>query len=224
MTEQDFQRTVWVSSADGRNSDMSVKIVTVGTAGVGKSSLLARFVAGTFTSNPPTTICVDYFDINLIIRNKKVRCIFWDTAGQDHLVTIVKTYLRDANLMLFVFDLSDEQTFIQMKERIERERMVCEDAVCALIGTKFDLFDRLPSTSREKQLFSQDSLDKCAADLGFTGGAYQVSSLSKYNVEKTLLKLLNTTVEFMETNKNNAEKESLNLNHQAKKTSSCCKT
>ncbi len=93
-----------------------------------------------------------------------------------------------------------------------------------LIGTKFDLFDRLPSTSRERQVFSQENLDKYAADFGFVGGAHQVSSLSKYNVERTLLKLLNVTVEFMEKNKNNAEKESLNLSQPSKKTSACCKT
>lgn len=222
MSEPELQRTVWVSSEDGRNSDMVTKVITIGTSNVGKTSLLARFVNDSFSSRPETTISVDFFPLNLLVRDLKVRFLFWDTAGQDHMTAIVKTYLRDANLTLFVFDLTDEKSFIDLKHRIEKEQMVIEDCVCALIGTKFDLFERLPSSARERQLFSQENMNKLAAELGFLGGAHQVSSLSKYNVEKTLLTLLDITVEFMQKNAKKVEKESLTLSRTAKPSSGCC--
>lgn len=223
MTEEadEFKKIPW---SGGREQDITCKIVTIGSANVGKTSLIVRFAKGSFSSRPASTICVDFVNLNLIVREKRVHCCIWDTAGQETFAQVVATYMRDANLTLFIFDLTDAASMEDLRRRIEAHKDATQNCVCALIGTKFDLFERLPADSPEVRHFSQENLDNLASELGFVGGAHMVSSLSNRNVERALMIALNVTVDEMQKNLQRAETESLRLDASGtSKKNGCCK-
>jgi len=64
-----------------KDYDEGYKIIIAGSSGVGKSSLLLRFVDNVFSDNLLSTIGVDFKFKTLDIKNKKVKMQIWDTAG-----------------------------------------------------------------------------------------------------------------------------------------------
>ena len=60
----------------------TIKLLIVGDSGVGKSSLLLRYIEQVFDSNPSATIGVDFKIKYMNVKGKRVKCQLWDTAGQ----------------------------------------------------------------------------------------------------------------------------------------------
>lgn len=61
--------------------DVLLKIVLIGDSGVGKTVLLRRYTDGVFLENTKNTIGVDFQSLDMNIKNKMIKCQFWDTAG-----------------------------------------------------------------------------------------------------------------------------------------------
>ncbi len=81
------------------------KICMIGDFGVGKTSLVARFVRQTFSEKYLTTVGVK-IDTKLVklADGQEVKLILWDIAGNDALATTTVSYLRGAMGFLFVVD------------------------------------------------------------------------------------------------------------------------
>jgi small GTP-binding protein len=62
--------------------DYSFKFILVGDTGVGKTSLISRFIDGSFHPNHEYTIGVEYGSKNIVISGKIIKLQIWDTAGQ----------------------------------------------------------------------------------------------------------------------------------------------
>lgn len=98
-------------------NSLEAKICVLGAQGVGKTSLVHRFVKGTF--NPATTtstigasfLTKRVLDIDSGIT---VRLQLWDTAGQERFRSISKLYYRGASAVVLVYSLLDEQSFLEM--------------------------------------------------------------------------------------------------------------
>lgn len=63
--------------------DYSFKFILIGDTGVGKTSLISRFIEGNFYPNHEYTIGVEYGSKTISIGNKKIKLQIWDTAGQE---------------------------------------------------------------------------------------------------------------------------------------------
>ncbi len=63
--------------------DYSFKFILVGDTGVGKTSLISRFIDGSYYPNHEYTIGVEYGSKNIAIGNKNIKLQIWDTAGQE---------------------------------------------------------------------------------------------------------------------------------------------
>ena len=88
---------------DGREQsyDHLVKLLLIGDSGVGKSSLLLRFVDDAFEEVSPT-IGVDYKQRLVTARDgKRLRLTIWDTAGQERFRTLTSSYYRGAHGIVF---------------------------------------------------------------------------------------------------------------------------
>lgn len=80
------------------------KIVMVGTMGVGKTSLAARYVKDTYRENVNPTIGASYLWRKERIDEKEVKFSIWDTAGQEQFYALVPMYFRDAEAVILVVD------------------------------------------------------------------------------------------------------------------------
>jgi len=70
-------------AGDESPPDHTFKLLMIGDAGVGKSSLLLRFTDDSFDGNQPPTIGVDFKVEYLDVSGKKVKTTIWDTAGKS---------------------------------------------------------------------------------------------------------------------------------------------
>lgn len=168
--------------------DYLFKLVIIGDSGVGKTSLLLKYVDDVFSETFISTIGVD-FKIRTIEKDgKKVRLQIWDTAGQDRFRNIVSTFYRNANGILLVFDVTDMETFNNIQTWLgEVDRYSGRKAAKkVLVGNKSDLDLR-----RQVSLEAARALAK-NGDMAYV----ETSAKTSDNVEKLFENLV---VDLMET-------------------------
>ena len=91
-----------------------LSLITLGDSNVGKTSLSQYFVNQKFKQNQLATIGVDFFTKIIEIEGYKVKIKIWDTAGQELYKKIVANTIRNAMGILFVYDITDIETFKQI--------------------------------------------------------------------------------------------------------------
>ncbi|RXG59657.1 Ras-related protein Rab-35 [Armadillidium vulgare] len=119
------------------------KLLIIGDSGVGKSSLLLRFADNTFTGNYITTIGVDFKIRTLEVDGEKVKLQIWDTAGQERFRTITSTYYRGTHGVIVVYDVTNGESFANVKRWLHEIDQNCEVVNRILVvGNKNDCPDR----------------------------------------------------------------------------------
>jgi len=121
--------------------DYVLRIVLVGEAMVGKTSLCEMLSLGKNSSSYQATIGVDFSisDINTL-DGKKVKCQLWDTAGCERFRAITKSYYQNAGVILLMFDLSNKQSFTDVYYWIQEiKKFGDEGTKILLVGNKSDL-------------------------------------------------------------------------------------
>ncbi|KAH0792571.1 small GTP-binding protein [Histomonas meleagridis] len=129
-------------------SKTELKVVFLGSAGVGKTSIINSFMYGQFTNQYEITIGVDYFTKPIKVGEETVNLQIWDTAGQEKFHSLIPTYIRDTSIAVLVYDVSKPQSFESAKEWYEK---VLEyrgnEAKCVLAGNKIDLEIKVEESS-----------------------------------------------------------------------------
>jgi len=129
----------------------------LGDQGVGKTSIIKRFIFDNFDENNSATIGVDLISKNITVDGKTVRLNLWDTAGQERFRCLIPGYIRDSNVAIAVYDTTRKETFTNLVSWIndvksQRE----EDVVLAIAGCKMDLVDKREVTTEEAKKFADE--------------------------------------------------------------------
>mmetsp|Transcript_21904 Transcript_21904/g.59977 ORF Transcript_21904/g.59977 Transcript_21904/m.59977 type:complete len:144 (+) Transcript_21904:54-485(+) len=131
------------SKAGGGNYDHLIKLLLIGDSGVGKSCLLLRFSDDAFTTSFITTIGIDFKIRTIDMEGQKLKLQIWDTAGQERFKTITTAYYRGAMGILLVYDVTDEQSFNNIRNWMRQIQQHASDNVNKiLIGNKCDMLDK----------------------------------------------------------------------------------
>ncbi len=120
--------------------DQLYKIVLIGDSGVGKSSLVSRYVKGTFPKNKGATIGVEFASKNLKLKTgTNVKAQIWDTAGQERYLAITSAHYRRAVGALVVYDICKNFTFNNCEKWINDVKAQADpDIAIMLVGNKLD--------------------------------------------------------------------------------------
>lgn len=130
--------------------DRLMKILTIGDSGVGKSSLISRFVDDTFDPRYLSTIGIDFKVRTIQVGTKRIKIHIWDTAGQERFRTVMMAYYRGAHGILLVYDITSRKSFESMAYWVKSiENHASEDVSCALIGNKCDDEEHRVVTTKE---------------------------------------------------------------------------
>ncbi len=135
--------------------DYLFKVVLVGDAEVGKTSLTTRFAYGTFTDGYISTLGVDFIVKSLPVNNYIVKLQAWDTAGQERYAGVRPIYYRGAKGALLVFDITMRQSFVNVEKWFNQIRRYSgTDVPIILVGNKLDLTDSRVVDTDEVQVYS----------------------------------------------------------------------
>ena len=133
--------------ANGRNH-VVIKVGMVGDAQIGKTSLMVKYVEGSWDEDYIQTLGVNFMEKTISIRNTEITFSIWDLGGQREFVNMLPLVCNDAVAILFMFDLTRKSTLNSIKEWYRQGRGFNKTAIPVLVGTKYDHFVNL---SREEQ-------------------------------------------------------------------------
>ena len=135
------------------------KLLFVGNAGVGKSSILLRYSEDTFDECLQSTIGVDFKVKTLQCRGKKIKMTVWDTAGQERFRTLTSSYYRGAHGVLLVYDITQRESFNCLDTWLQELETYAEDngrsVIKLLIGNKCDLSSERAVSRREAEAWAR---------------------------------------------------------------------
>ena len=120
---------------------MQKKILLVGDFGVGKSSLVERFVYDRFSEEYKSTIGVVISKKDVTTAAGDLRFLIWDVAGSREVNHIPLSYYRGAAGLLYVFDLSRPETYADLQSRLDKVRQNAGTVEVLVIANKSDLYD-----------------------------------------------------------------------------------
>lgn len=119
-----------------------VKLCLLGDAGVGKSSIVHRFVYDAFKPTMESTIGAAFLTKSVTLESTTYKYQIWDTAGQEKYRALAPMYYRGAAAAIIVYDITVEQSFSAVKMWIRELKQYAEpDIVVAIAGNKSDLDD-----------------------------------------------------------------------------------
>ena len=121
-------------------SDFSFKILFLGGIGVGKTSIINRYVKNIFNNDQVPTIGIDYRTKTVTYHSKKIKLKIFDTSGQERFHTLTKNYYQGADGIIMVFDLKRIETFEELTYWMEEINKNCDKKNIGLIlvGNKND--------------------------------------------------------------------------------------
>lgn len=120
----------------------AVKLVLLGEAAVGKSSLVLRFVSNDFQENKEPTIGAAFLTQKCTIGERTIKYEIWDTAGQERFASLAPMYYRNAQAAVVVYDITKPASFIKARHWVkELHEQANRDITIALVGNKLDLVE-----------------------------------------------------------------------------------
>ena len=156
------------------------KIITVGDSDVGKTSILRRYLYNIFDSENMSTLGVNFsYKIIELENKKKIKLKLIDTAGQEKFRSIVKSYYKNADAVLFIFALNDLESFNHISDWVVSfQENNGEKVTKYLVGNKYDV---------EIKTVDQQLIDNFSKENNFPYKA--VSASSNYNIEELFTEL-----------------------------------
>ena len=186
---------------DDEDEYIPCKIVLLGEAGVGKTSIITRYISGSFSQIVMTSTGSSFVAKKIELEdNKKVKLQIWDTAGQEKYRSLAKIFYQSAEVAVLVYDVTLKKSFEQVKEYWVKElkENAPENIIIVIAANKSDDYVNQEVTIDEgKELAkSLDALFVCtSAKLG-----NGIDDLFKLSGEKFLNPNKNIAESYMNKN------------------------
>lgn len=124
---------------------------------MGKSCLLLRFADDSYIDSYISTIGVDFKIRTVEQDGKVVKLQIWDTAGQERFRTITSSYYRGAHGIILVYDVTDQESFNNVKTWLQEiDKFAVGNVNKLLVGNKSDLADKKVVSSEASKAFADE--------------------------------------------------------------------
>ncbi len=134
-------------------SVLVLKVMVAGDGGVGKTTLIRKFVSGTFDAATNMTIGVQFHIKEMTYEGQPVSLQLWDLGGQDHFRFMLPSYTFGGKGAMLLYDTTRISTLDSLEEWIKICRTHTRDMPILLCGTKTDLVaQRCISAARARTL------------------------------------------------------------------------
>ena len=214
---------------DDEDEYIPCKIVLLGEAGVGKTSIITRYISGSFSQIVMTSTGSSFVAKKIELEDKKkVKLQIWDTAGQEKYRSLAKIFYQSAAVAVLVYDITLKKSFEQIKEYWVKEikENATEDIIIAIAANKSDDYLNQEVTIDEgKELAkSLDALFICtSAKLGNgIDDLFKLSGEKFLNPNKNIAESYMNKNELLEQMNKKKIEEIKKGNAKNKKKNKCC--
>lgn len=176
---------------------IKLKLIVLGDQFSGKSSILNRYKNNVFMDYSVSTIGVDFVTKTIINDGNEYSLNMWDTSGQEKFNSIITSYYRNIVVALVVFDLSNNESFLNVKKWLDNINCYCNsDIIVKLIGNKCD---------KKVEVFREAIIDLC---FDYKIKYIEVSAKENININEIFTSVIDEVHEKLNTcvlvpNKNN---------------------
>ena len=204
-------------SQNNDEENLSFKLITLGNAGVGKTSILQRYLYDKFNINSESTIGIELSYKEIILENNEsVTLKIIDTCGQEKYRSLSKSYFKNTDGVLFVFDLSNIESFKEITDWIKlfnENHNGKEKVPKCLVGSKCDL-EKKVTDDKIKEVSQKYNLHY-----------YETSAKDNLNINKLFEDMSKILYENNKLNKNEKQKSIKIINQKIEekpKKRNCC--
>ena len=145
MVEQESHE----DSVDNSISITRQKIIFVGDAATGKTSIINRIIDNPFNEIYEISIGIDFMSKNIRFRGQNTKIQIWDSAGQEKYKGLIPSYIRNSSLVFLVYDVSRKESFDNIINWINFVRNI-EKTIMVLCGNKIDLTREVEKSEGEE--------------------------------------------------------------------------
>ena len=97
------------------DDELNFKVILIGENGVGKTSIIIRYIENKFNSIQPSTIGASFVTKVLRIKDKIIKFEIWDTAGQEKFRAVNRLFYQNAAVCILVYDITNRISFEAIK-------------------------------------------------------------------------------------------------------------
>ena len=155
------------------NCDLELKIAIIGDDKVGKTCFFSRYLNDVYSSNYKETIGAEFGAKSININDKIIKLYIWDTAGQEIFQALAETFYKGSKGVILMYDITNEESFKKLRDRIEELRENEPQAIIFLVGNKCDKPNRVVAEEEGKKLAEEYNIE-----------FYETSAKTGQNVKK----------------------------------------
>jgi small GTP-binding protein len=170
--------------------DYTFKVMMIGDASVGKTSLTLRYISGFFLEDLKLTIGVDFYSKTIEFQDKKVKLQIWDFGGEERFRFLLSQYCKGANGAFFLYDITNRITLDHLPDWTQIIREHAGNIPIMLIGSKLDL-EKFRAVSREEGILAAKKYN--------LSSFVELSSKTGQNVEMAFNVITETLIEKVTT-------------------------
>ena len=123
------------------NLDYHIKIILLGTAGVGKTNLINITIGQGFNEAEKTTTASSFSVKKIILNNQEYRINLWDTIGQEQFRQLTKIFFNNSKIVLYVYDITRKASFDALPSWIKDvNEQIGNDYIKGIVANKSDLY------------------------------------------------------------------------------------
>jgi small GTP-binding protein len=175
-----------------KGCSQGVKIVVVGNANCGKTSIVRRYCCHEFSSNYKATLGADFALKTINKEGVNYKLQFWDIAGQERFGTMTSHYYRDAMAAIIVFDLTDQSSLTAVskwKQDMDR-KMTDSNIPLIILANKDDLIE-----GDEAYSYFNAELDKLALSYSNCIGYMYTSAYKNTGIQEAMTILIDKIID-----------------------------
>jgi len=201
---------------DEVDDTIEVKAILIGGHYVGKTSLINVTIGLKFDTNLKPTITSSYVEKKFIINQKKYLIKLWDTAGMERYRTLNKLFYKNADIVIFVYDITRKDTFDELNfwtNEIKKE--LGENLILGLTGNKTDLVD----IEEVDESIARDYAKNIKAEFKLVSAKENPDIFISF-LNEMLIKYINKNQSIITNRKGNNIK--INMDRNKKENKGCC--
>ncbi len=177
-------------SLDNSVSATRHKIIFIGDAGVGKTTIISRIMDNPFSDVYEPSIGVDFMSKNLKYKGQNIKLQMWDTAGQEKYKGLIPSYVRNSSIVFLVYDISSKTSFDNIPKWINFIKSI-ENSTLILCGNKIDLQNREVKKEEGEELAKKENMP-----------FYEVSAKTNENIKNMFYSVVAKLPAFDQNNTN----------------------